>query len=345
MTRPDDILDYEFDATPDLGALQRVHDNITWLRMPMPFALDHINLWLVRDTDGWATVDTGLRTKESVAVWHNVNGELLDNRGLTRVIVTHMHPDHVGMAGWLCEQYGVHLWMTRSEYFVCRVLSADTGKSAPTDGVLFYRAAGLADEHIERYKRMFGMFGKAVHTLPDSYIRMCDGDHIEMADMTLEVVMGNGHSPEHACLFSAQENVLISGDQVLPTISSNVSVWPTEPHANPLQDWLDSCHRLRERLPEDVLVLPAHGRPFRGVAKRLTQLIDEHEEGLSKVLDQCAAPQRAADLFPSLFDSTITDSNRIMATGETMANINYLLARGELGVDSQTEGVTWYRRT
>lgn len=343
MSANDDALDYAFDATPATGSVQKIHDDLYWLRMPLPFSLNHINLWLTRDGDRFAAVDTGMRTADSTKVWESVNDTLLEKRGLTRVLVTHMHPDHVGMAGWLCEQYGAPLWMTRGEYFVCRVLCADTGRTAPTDGVAFYRAAGLSDEQIERYKRMFGLFGKAVYHLPDSFLRMTDGQHISLGDQSFEVVMGNGHSPEHACLFDAANNLLISGDQILPTISSNVSVWPTEPWANPLRDWLDSCHRLRERLPEDVLVLPAHGRPFRGAGIRLTQLIDEHREGLNQVLEYCSTPRRAVDLFETLFDSRINDSNLIMATGETMANINYLLADGSLALDDEVDGVRHYR--
>ncbi len=344
MSANDDALAYEFETTPPIGSVQKVHDDLYWLRMPLPFSLNHINLWLVRDGDRFAAVDTGMRTPDSTRVWQDVNATLLEKRGLTRVVVTHMHPDHVGMAGWLCEQYDAPLWMTRGEYFVCRVLCADTGKTAPTDGVTFYRAAGLSDDQVERYKRMFGMFGKAVYHLPDSFVRMTDGQHIQFGDQSLEVLMGNGHSPEHACLFDETNNVLISGDQILPTISSNVSVWPTEPLANPLHDWLGSCRRLRERLPDDVLVLPAHGRPFRGAATRLTQLIDEHEQGLAQLLEHCATPQRAVDMFETLFNSRINDSNLIMATGETMANINYLLAEGSLELHDETDGVKHYRR-
>lgn len=340
-----DSLNFAFDQTPDNGGWQPVLDHITWLRMPLPFSLNHINLWLVRDGDGMAAVDTGMWTPDAIDFWQKVNRDLLDGRGLSRVLVTHMHPDHVGMAGWLCKEFDCRLWMPRNEYFLCRILAADTGKSAPTDGVTFYRAAGLGDAQIERYKRMFGLFGKAVFYLPDSYVRLQEGQKVSIGDASFEVVMGNGHSPEHACLYDAEHNVVISGDQILPSISSNVSVWPTEPLANPLQDWLDSCRRLSQRFPEDVLVLPAHGRPFRNVGLRLQQLIDEHEEGLSKVLDLCAQPRRTVDLFDALFKSKINEGNLIMATGEAVANVNYLLARNELCVARQQDGVTWYQRT
>lgn len=341
---PRDIT-YPLDSAPDNGAWQAIDDDLIWLRMPLPITLEHINLWLVRDGDGWATVDTGMRTRETMATWAHVNDAVLDGQGLTRVMVTHMHPDHVGMAGWLCREFDIRLWMTRLEYFLCRMLVADTGREAPTDGVAFYRAAGLGEDQVERYKRLFGQFGKAVYHMPDAYVRLEEGQVHEMAGHRFEIVCGNGHSPEHACLFDAERNLLISGDQILPTISSNVSVWPTEPDADPLGDWLDSCRRLRERLPEDVLVLPAHGRPFRGARERLTALIKEHEEGLSAVLEACATPKRAVDLFGALFRSAITDNNRTMATGEAVAHVNYLLARNELQVAEVRDGVRYYART
>lgn len=336
-------LDYPIATPPEPGRWLAIDDDTYWLRMPLPFALAHINLWLVRDGDGWATVDTGMRSKEAIAVWENVHEQVLGGRELTRVIVTHMHPDHVGMAGWLCERGNSKLWMTQLEYLLCRVLVADTGKEAPTDGVEFYRAAGLDGEQVNRYKKLFGQFGRAVYWMPDSYVRMRDGDKLPVGEHTFDIVGGNGHSPEHACLFDEARNLLISGDQILPTISSNVSVWPTEPDANPLLDWLNSCARLRDRLPADTLVLPAHGKPFRGVRTRLTQLIDEHEKGLADVRQACATPQRAVDLFEVLFDSRINDGNRVMATGEAVANINYLLATGDLMLDDVRDGAHYYR--
>ncbi|MDX1499920.1 MAG: MBL fold metallo-hydrolase, partial [Woeseiaceae bacterium] len=258
-------------------------------------------------------------------------------------LVTHLHPDHVGCAGWLAERHGVELWMSREEYLLCRILIADTGRHAPEAGVRFYRAAGFPDEALTRYREMFGMFGKYVAPLPESYRRLVDGDVVPIDGNDWEVVVGRGHSPEHACLFNAGQNLVISGDQVLPTISSNVSVYPTEPHANPLRDWIESLTAMKSRLPEDVLVLPAHGLPFRGAHERLDALIEEHRVGLDKLLDLCSEPQRAIDVFPALFKGRISKGNLIMATGEAVAHLNYLLATGDLETDAE-DGVTWYRR-
>ncbi len=334
-------INYEFDVKPEYGDINPVADGVDWLRMPLPFALSHINLWILRDGDGIAIVDTGINSGKSRDIWRTA----IADRPLTRVLVTHLHPDHVGCAGWLCEEHDVELWMPREEYLLCRILVADTGRDAPKAGVKFYTAAGFPEETIQRYQEMFGMFGKFVAPLPESYRRLCDRDIVSIDDSEWEIVVGRGHSPEHACLFNADKNVLIAGDQLLPRISSNVSVHPTEPYANPLKDWLESLAAMKDRLPEDVLVLPAHGRPFRGAHSRLDALIAEHMTGLEKLLETCREPQRATDVFPALFKARISDTNLIMATGESIAHLNYLLADGSITAESDNEGVRWYRRS
>ena len=187
------------------------------------------------------------------------------------------------------------------------------------------------------------MFGRVVAPLPESYRRIVDGERLSIGGNDWEIVVGRGHSPEHACLFDAERNIVISGDQILPTISSNVSVYPTEPHANPLRDWLESLAAMKIRLPEDVLVLPAHGKPFRGAHARLDALISEHTTGLGRLFELCSEPRRAIDVFPALFKGRISDGNLIMAAGESIAHLNYLVAEGSLDVESRN-GVLWYRR-
>jgi glyoxylase-like metal-dependent hydrolase (beta-lactamase superfamily II) len=334
-------IDYEFEVKPEYGDINPVADGVGWLRMPLPFALSHINLWILRDGDGIAIVDTGINSGKSRDIWRTA----IADRPLTRVLVTHLHPDHVGCAGWLCEEHDVELWMPREEYLLCRILVADTGRDAPKAGVKFYTAAGFPEETVQRYQEMFGMFGKFVAPLPESYRRLCDHDIVSIDDSEWEIVVGRGHSPEHACLFNADKNVVIAGDQLLPRISSNVSVHPTEPYANPLRDWLGSLAALKDRLPEDVLVLPAHGRPFRGAHPRLDALVAEHMTGLEKLLEACREPQRAIDVFPALFKARISESNLIMATGESIAHLNYLLADGSITAELDDKTVRWYRRS
>ncbi len=335
---------YEFESRPEIGATMPVAHGIHWLRMPLPFSLGHINLWLLEDDDGWAVVDTGIHTDKSKEVWRRTIGEVMGEKPINHVVVTHLHPDHVGCAGWLTDEYDIDLWMTREEYLLCRVLVADTGRAAPDEGVSFYHAAGFPADALHRYQEMFGMFGKFVAPLPEAYRRLKAGDQLDFAGHTWQVLVGRGHSVEHACFFDAERKLFVSGDQLLPTISSNVSVYPTEPGANPLGDWIDSLRSLKERLPEDVLVLPAHGKPFRGAHGRLDELIKEHLDGCDALLELCAEPKRALDTFPALFKSKITDSNLIMATGEAVAHLNYLVFEGEIEYETDADGVRWYRR-
>lgn len=334
---------YEFTERPEAGQTMIVAPGIVWLRMPLPFTLSHINLWLLEDDDGWAIVDTGVDIDESREVWRNTFAGAMQGRPVRRVLVTHMHPDHVGCAGWLTGEFDIPLWMSREEYFLCRILVADTGRETPPEGDNFYAAAGFEPHQMEYYHKMFGMFGKYVAELPESYTRLKDGDSLSIGGNTWEIVVGRGHSPEHACLYCRQENILISGDQLLPTISSNVSVYPTEPGADPLADWLDSLSMLKSRIDPEVLVLPAHGKPFRGAHERLDALIAEHHDGLEKLEVVCREPQRAVDVFPALFRSKISKHNLIMATGESIAHLTYLVNKERLTVERDDGGVDWYR--
>jgi glyoxylase-like metal-dependent hydrolase (beta-lactamase superfamily II) len=222
------------------------------------------------------------------------------------------------------------------------MLVADTGREAPEDGVRFYRAAGWNEDELDSYKIRFGGFGKAVSRLPDAYHRMDEGDVFEIGGKPWRVITGNGHSPEHVCLWQEETKLFISGDQVLPRISSNVSVFPTEPDGDPLTDWLDSCRKLRDALPNDVLVLPAHNEPFYGLHERLDNLIDGHERAIARVLHRLQqSPRRAVDLFGALFARKIGPELMGMATGESLAHLNCLVGRG-LARPVIRDGVAYY---
>jgi len=335
--------DYPFAEPPAVGTTLEVAPGVRWVRMPLPFSLKWINLWLIEDGDGWTVVDTGIPNSETKGHWRTIFENELGGRPIKRVIVTHMHPDHIGLAGWMTHKWQCELWITRLEYIQCRMLVADTGREAPKAGIDFYRAAGWEQEDLDRYVERFGGFGKAVSQLPDSFRRLSDGQEIQIGDRTWRIVTGCGHSPDHACLWQPDLNVFISGDQILPRISSNVSVFPTEPEANPLQDWLDSCAKLKSIVPADVLTLPSHNEPFRGAHKRLDALIEGHETGMKRVLQRLEEPKKALELFPALFARPIDKDNLGMATGETIAHLNCLKGRG-LVTSVHEGGTTLYRR-
>ena len=325
------LLEFITDTAPESGSATKVADGVYWLRFPLPMeSLNHINLYALRDGDQWVVVDTGIGSRDSKAIWEGHFANLMGGRPVDRVIVTHLHPDHSGLAGWMCRKFGAPLLMTRGEYFLCRLMAADTGREAPAEGVTFYRKAGYTEDQIALYKSRFGGFGRAITPLPHSYDRLTDGELGMINGREWRVVIGAGHSPEHACLVCDDLGIAITGDQLLPNISSNVSVWPTEPEGNPLQDWIDSCHKLKDQLPQDILVLPAHGIPFRGAHRRLDKLIEHHEKALTRLMEFCETPRRATEVYSVLFRRKITDSNRIMAVGESLAHLNCLIGRGQM---------------
>jgi len=349
-------LSYPCGEPPAPGQVREVAPGVLWLRMPLPFALNHINLWAVADEDaqgpGWAVIDTGTKTPDALAAWRQLiadDGPLAatpQGARITRVFCTHMHPDHVGMAGWLTRKFQCRLWMSRLEYLTCRTLVSDTGREAPDDAIRFYQQVGWPEEALDVYRTRFGGFSKYVHPLPDSFRRLSDGDTVRIGAHDWRVIIGRGHSPEHACLVSEALGVLVSGDQVLPRISSNVSVHPTEPDADPLGEWIASLAHLRSTLGDHLLVLPAHGEPFKGLHARLDRLTQGHERGLERLRRSLAEkPKRAIDVFGALFARPIDSIGDLlgMATGESLAHINYLLARGEAVCETDAEGVRRFR--
>jgi glyoxylase-like metal-dependent hydrolase (beta-lactamase superfamily II) len=335
---------YPFDAIPAHGEPREVADGVYWLRMPLPFSLDHINLYLLRDGAGWSIVDTGIRGPETLAHWERVLRDFFAGAPVTRVIATHMHPDHVGQAGWLTRHCKVELWMTRTEFLTCKVLAGDGPADVPEDALRFYRQCGFDDHQIDIYTQRFGRFGAMIERLPAGYRRLRDAQVLGIDGTAWQVVVGRGHSPEHACLYCADKQVLISGDQVLPRISSNVSVFPTEPLADPLREFLAACDEIGARVPDEVLVLPSHNEPFTGLHARLRALVQGHHEGLARLHALCAQPMRVVDVFPALFRRTIDAGNLLLATGESRAHLNYLQARGVLAASLHPDGALHFEQ-
>ena len=285
--------------TPEPDTLFEVAPGVFWLRMPLPFSLNHINLWVLDDGAGWAIVDTGLNTGQGKKTWAGLFAGALAGKPVTRVIVTHYHPDHLGLAGWLCERWGVPLEIARTEYLLARTLTLDIRDAPPAEAIDFYTSAAWPEERLAAFrKRSWGGFSKVVYPLPAGFKRLQDGDVLDIGGRDWRIVTGRGHSPEHSCLVS--DGLMIAGDQVLPRITSNVSVYPTEPHADPLGDWLDSLDSFGH-LDAGLRVLPAHNEPFEGLHARLEQLRDDHMEKLGKLEAFCTEPRTVFETFPVLF--------------------------------------------
>jgi glyoxylase-like metal-dependent hydrolase (beta-lactamase superfamily II) len=336
------------EAAPAMAETIRIADGISWARIPMPGSLGHINSWLLDDVDeagdaGVAVVDTGVCLTICSDAWKALYSGALKDKPITRVIGTHLHPDHIGLAGWIAKKKGVPLWMTRGEMLTARMIVGDTSDTVPDEALAQSRAAGWDEEQIEAQKSGgWGRFGMVMYPLPRSYVRMQDGDVLDMGAHRWRVVVGSGHSPEHACLWNEREGVLVSGDQVLPRISSNVSINITEPEADPLGEWLASIDKLLDVVPGDVTVCPAHGEPFKGLHVRLMALRDEHRMRLYNLAEAIAKePMRAVESFPLLFNRPIGPDQLGMATGEALAHLKRLEVEGRVQREDR-DGVWWY---
>lgn len=344
MNHLESQLDYAFgDTIPAPGAVHQVAPGLLWVRMGLPFALDHINLWLIRDGQGWTIVDCGIATDATRASWETLFATALDGLPVVRVIATHCHPDHVGLSEWLCSRWNAPLWMTTGEFGFARMMSASLPGVDGTAMLPHFQRHGLVEEAmLEQLKGRRSYYPTLVPAVPASYHRIQDGKTFRIGAHEWRVITGFGHSPEHASLFCADLNVLISGDMVLPRISTNVSVFAVEPDANPVQLYLDSLGKYRD-LPEDTLVLPSHGKPFRGLHTRIAQLNEHHQERLAEVVQACATPQSAADIVPVMFRRKLDAHQLTFAMGEALAHLHKLWFDGVLTREAGADGVLRFR--
>lgn len=327
------------DALPSVGKTLEIAPGVRWVRMRLPFALDHINLWLLRDEidgrDGWTIVDCGITSDETRSAWEQVFANELDALPVLRVIVTHMHPDHIGLAHWLTERWNCRLWMSATDFNAARLASASTTGVGGGGAAQFMRSHGLTDpESIEKIKARTNYYASMVPKVPDRFRRILDADSIPIgpaaAKVDWECIVGYGHAPEHMSLYCAELGILISGDMILPRISTNVSVIDLEPEGNPLPLFLASIDRMRA-LPQDTLVLPSHGRPFRGLHTRIAQLQSHHEHHFAELMNACAdQPHSAADAIPVLFKRHLDLHQMTFAMGESIAHLNALWMEGRL---------------
>lgn len=335
------------DALPEPGTVLEVLPGLRWVRMRLPFALDHINLWLLRDQvdgrEGWTIVDCGIATDETRANWEQVFADHLDGLPVLRVIVTHFHPDHMGLAHWLTEKWQVRLWMSCSDYNLARLASQSTVGMGGDTAAAFFGSHGLTDPDSQaKIRARANYYPSMVPAVPAAYRRLMEGSEIAIGGRTWRCIAGYGHAPEHISLFCADHAgsaVLLSGDMMLPRISTNISVVDAEPEADPLSLYLASTERLRE-LPADTLVLPAHGKPFRGLHARIAQLLEHHEERLAEVMAACAAkPCHAAELLEMMFKRKLDLHQTTFAMGEAVAHLNRLWLQGQLRRELGADGV------
>jgi glyoxylase-like metal-dependent hydrolase (beta-lactamase superfamily II) len=336
-------LDYPFGAlVPQAGVPHQVAPGVFWLRMGLPFALDHINLWLLREDNGWTVVDCGIADEATRSAWESVFAKFLDGLPVTRVIATHCHPDHVGLSDWLCRRWDAPLWMSTGEYGFARMMCAALPGVEGTAMVPHFQRHGLRDpDMIERLQGRKSYYPTLVPAVPQAYRRMQNGEVIRIGGHGWRVITGYGHSPEHVSLYCEALGLLIAGDMILPRISTNVSVFAIEPEANPVQLYLDSLVASLE-LPAATLVLPSHGKPFRGLHTRIEQLRTHHAERLKEVHAACRSPQTAADIVPVMFRRPLDAHQLTFAMGEALAHLHKLWIDGVL-IREWRDGVITFR--
>ena len=344
------------DTLPESGSAHTVAQDVRWVRMPLPFALDHINLWLLRDRidgrEGWTIVDCGIDRPEVRACWDTLFEQSLDGLPVLRVLVTHMHPDHVGLAHWLCERWQAPLWMSMTDYTLARMWAGTSVPDTSAEGsgpsgeaaARHFARHGLLDPQAQRLIReRHDYYARLVPDMPARFHRLMHGQDVTIGGRIWRVIVGYGHAPEHVSLWCRDLDVLISGDMVLPRISTNVSVFDQEPEADPLRLYLTSLQAY-EALPADTLVLPSHGRPFRGLHTRVAQQQAHHADRLAEVLAACETPLSAHDLLPVLFRRQLDMHQLSFAMGESIAHLHALYFQGSLRRILGEDGVYRFQR-
>ena len=331
MDQPVAKIRYPFETPPTEGEAIEVASGVFWMRLPLPMALDHVNVYALDDGDSWSVIDTGFASRRSKAIWTKLLAGPLAGKPVKRVIVTHHHPDHVGLAGWFQTEHGADLWTTRTAWLFSRMLTLDVQDRPTAETLAFWRSGGMDAEIFDKRanERPFN-FADVVAPMPLGFRRIKQGDVIRIGGRDWDVHIGNGHAPEHATFWSRDDNLVLGGDQLLPSISPNIGVYATEPEADPVADWLEACERLAPLAREDHLVLGGHKLPFIGLPTRLRQMIDNHHGALKRLAKHLSEPRTAAQCFAPLFKRKIGEEVYGLALVEAMAHLNHMHQLGQV---------------
>ncbi|MBV0913258.1 MBL fold metallo-hydrolase [Anianabacter salinae] len=332
-----------WDTPPAPGEAREVADGILWIRMPLPMKLDHVNCYALDDGDGWTLVDTGFASAKSREIWQALLDGPLSGKPVRRVLVTHHHPDHIGLAGWFQTEQGADLMTTRTAWLFARMLTLDVHTEVKPETEAFWRGAGMPPAMLqERLAEKPFNFADAVAPLPLGFTRIAEGDRLRVGARDWDVRIGNGHAPEHATLWSTDGEIVLGGDQLLATISPNLGVYATEPGADPVGEWLEACERLSAFATDRQLVLPGHKLPYTGLPIRMRQLIDNHHGALARLERFLTTPRTAVDCFPELFKRKIGTGEFGLALVEAVAHVNHLFLAGRVTRTRRDDGAWLY---
>lgn len=338
-------LRFPFEAPPAPGDAVEVAPGILWLRLPLPMKLDHVNVYALDEGTSWTIVDAGMDTRESRAVWGDLLAGPLQGRPVSRVVATHHHPDHMGLAGWFQTEHGAALFTSRTAWLVARMLVLEVQERPTEAGLAFAESAGIGATAVADMadRRPFN-FSDVVSPLPESYARLEDGDRITLGGRVWDVHFGQGHAPDHLTLWNRKDGIVLGADQFLATISPVVGLYAAEPDADPMGDFLHSLDRFRPMARDEHLVLPGHKLPFHGLPERLDGLLAEHAEALDRLETFLETPRVATETFPLLFKAKIDDANLFLAISEAMAHLIHLVHLGRAERVRREDGAWLWRK-
>jgi glyoxylase-like metal-dependent hydrolase (beta-lactamase superfamily II) len=337
-------LEFPFAQPPAAGTLQQIAPCIQWARLPLPYRLDHVNIYLIENDTGWTVLDTGLGDDACRGAWERILAGPLAGQRLTSMIVTHFHPDHVGLAGWLAERFDLPLSMPRPEYLYSLALQYAPGDLGADMHRPFYRRHGLSTEVTEAVLGRGHEYLRRTTGVPTTYHRIQHGDRLRIGERTFKVITGGGHALEQAMLYRPEDRLFFAADQVIARISPNVSVHAMEPDLDALGIYLRSLSLLRDVVAEDVLVLPGHGLPFRGLHHRIAELLEHHRQRCGLIAAACEQrPLSVAELVPQVFHRELDEHQTGFAFGEVLAHVNHMLGLGQLVLETGADGIDRYR--
>ncbi len=343
-THPPSKLTFPIPEAPAPGAVTDVAPGVKWLRLPLPYRLDHVNIYLIENEGGWTALDSGLGTDDCKNAWDAALSGPLRGHGLKSLIVSHFHPDHVGLANWLCQRFDLELTMPRPEYLHSLLLQFAPAGYGEDVYRPFYQRHGLSAESTEIVLSRGHEYLKRTTGVPASYHRVKNGDRVQLGERTFQVLTGGGHALEQAMLYRPEDRLFMAADQVIARISPNVSVHPMEPGLDALGIYLDSLRSIRATVDPDVLVLPGHGLPFHGLHERVGELIAHHGDRCGDIARACIdRPLSVAEIVPFVFTRPLDAHQTGFAFGEVLAHVNHMLGRGELRLETDHGGVDRYR--
>lgn len=334
-----------WEQPPEQGEALQVAEGLYWIRLPLPMKLDHVNVYALDDADGWTIIDTGMGSRKTKGIWGTVLEGPLAGKPVKRVILTHHHPDHVGLAGWFQHEHGAEIWATRTAWLMARMLTLDVQETPPPETLAFWQRAGMNPQILaERASGKVFNFADTVSPIPLGYKRILQDDVLTMGGRDWTVHIGNGHAPEHATFWSHSDNLVIAGDQIISSISPNLGVYATEPEADSVGEWLESCERLSRTAKAEHMVFSGHKLPFTGLPFRLKQLIDNHHSALARLLTFLETPHSAAECFQPLFKRRIGEGEYGLALVESIAHLNHLFKEGKVVRSLDSDGAYRFQK-